>query len=463
MVVLDATVVNIALPGIQHSLHFSATGLSWVVNAYALTFGGLMLLGGRAGDILGRRRVFMFGIGLFTLASLVGGFATSSAWLLIARAAQGVGGAIASPTALALITSNFKEGRERTRAFGIYAAVSAGGSSLGLVVGGMLTDWASWRWVLFINVPIGILLIALTPRFLDETERRPGRFDVVGAVTSTAGIAAVVYGFIRAASDGWSDSLTMVAFVAGVVLLTGFFAIELRANQPIVPLRLFKNRNRAAAYAARLFLVAGMFGMFFFLTQFLQDVLGFSPLKAGLAFLPMTAGLFVAAQAAARLLPKVGAKPLMIVGAALATGGMAWLTQISAGTSYGAGILGPMMLVGFGIAPLFVTLTLAALAGVEPKDAGAASGLVNVMQQVGGSLGLSVLVTVFGTASRNAAKHPVAGSALDQAHHVMAAGVSSAFTVAAICAGAVLLLVTFAISMKPAPQPAPVERVEQPA
>jgi EmrB/QacA subfamily drug resistance transporter len=464
MVVLDATVVNIALPGIQHSLHFSATSLSWVVNAYALTFGGLMLLGGRAGDILGRRRVFMFGIGLFTAASLLGGFATSAAWLLIARAIQGVGGAIASPTALALITSNFAEGRERTRAMGVYAAVSAGGGSLGLVLGGMLTDWASWRWVLFINVPIGLALIALTPRFLEETEKRPGRFDVSGALASTAGIAAIVYGFIRASEDGWSNPLTIGAFIAGLVVLGGFFTIETRATQPIVPLRLFADRNRATAYASRLFLVAGVFGMFFFLPQFLQEVLNFSPLTAGLALLPMTGVLFVAAQVVARVLPRTGPKPLMIGGALLGVGGLAWLSQISATSGYAGAILGPTILIAIGMAPLFVTLTLAALAGVAPKEAGAAAGMVNVMQQVGGALGLSVLVTVFGTYSRRAAHHPVAGGALAQAHHVMAAGVSSAFVAATISAAVVLVLVTFAIRSKPVVRPAaPVEKEPEPA
>lgn len=464
MVVLDATVVNIALPGIQHSLHFSATSLSWVVNAYALTFGGLMLLGGRAGDILGRRRVFMFGIGLFTAASLLGGFATSAAWLLIARAVQGIGGAIASPTALALITSNFAEGRERTKAMGIYAAVSAGGGSLGLVLGGMLTDWASWRWVLFINVPIGLALIALTPRFLEETEKRPGHFDVSGALASTAGIAAIVYGFIRASEDGWSNSLTIGAFAAGVALLAVFFAIETRATQPIVPLRLFADRNRATAYAARLFLVAGVFGMFFFLPQYLQDVLKFSPLTAGLALLPMTGALFVTAQVVARVLPRTGPKPLMIGGAALATGGLAWLAQISATSGYAGAILGPTVLIAIGMAPLFVTLTLAALAGVAPKEAGAAAGMVNVMQQVGGALGLSVLVTVFGTASRHAAHDAVVGGAVARAHHIMAAGVSSSFLVATISSALVLVMVTVFIRSKPEVRPAaPVQHEPEPA
>jgi EmrB/QacA subfamily drug resistance transporter len=443
-------VVNIALPDIQRSLHFSATGLSWVLSAYSLTFGGLLLLGGRAGDILGRRRVFMAGIALFTAASLLGGFAPSAAWLLIARAVQGIGGAIASPTALALITSTFAEGRERARAFGVYAGVSAGGSSLGLVLGGMLTDWASWRWVLFINVPIGIALIAAAPRILSESEPRPGHFDVTGALTSTAGMAGLVYGFIRASSNGWSDPITVGAFIGAVVLLGLFFLVETRAKQPIVPLRLFRDRNRASSYAARLFLVAGMFGMFYFLTQFLQEVLNFSPIKAGLAFLPMTAAMFISSQITSRIMSLVSAKVLMVTGAVLTTVGMAWLSQISDGSSYGVGILGPMVLFGAGVGPLFVPLTLASLAGVAPADSGAASGLVNVMQQVGGALGLSVLVTVFGSSTRNAAKHPIHGSRVAQAHHIMASGVGTAFTVSAICMVCVLVLVALAVRTRPA-------------
>jgi predicted MFS family arabinose efflux permease len=287
------------------------------------------------------------------------------------------------------------------------------------------------------------------PRILTESERRPGHFDVTGALTSTAGMAALVYGFIRASSNGWSDSLTVGAFIAAVVLLAAFFVVETRAKQAIVPLRLFADRNRASSYGARLFLVAGMFGMFYFLTQFLQEVLDFSPIRAGLAFLPMTAAMFASSQATSRLLSRVGAKPLMIVGAVFTVLGMGWLSQISAGTSYGAGILGPMVLFGIGVGPLFVPLTLASLSGVAPADSGAASGLVNVMQQVGGALGLSVLVTVFGTSSRNAAKHPVGATPVERAQHVMASGVGTAFTVSAICMVCVLALVVLAIQTKP--------------
>jgi EmrB/QacA subfamily drug resistance transporter len=441
MVILDLTIVNIALPQIQTSLHFSATSLSWVLNAYTLTFGGLLLLGGRAGDILGRRRVLVAGVLLFSLASLLGGFAPSAGWLLLARAAQGVGGAIASPTALALIATNFGEGPARNRALGIYAAVSSGGASLGLMAGGMLTSWLSWRWVLFVNVPIGIAIALLAPLFIEESPRREGRFDLAGALTSTAGMASLVYGFIRASSSGWSDGVTRLAFAAAVALLALFLTIELRSRQPITPLHLFANRDRSSAHAIRLLLVAGMFGTFFFLTQLVQGVLGFSPLKAGFAFLPMTVALFASARAASRLLPRFGAKRLTVTGTAITAAGMLWLSQVSAGSSYFPGVLGPMLLFGLGVGLPFVGLTLLALSGVEPPDTGAASSLVNVTQQVGGSLGLALLVTVFGTASRSA------GTAT-QLREALAHGISSAFTASTILVACALLLATAAISAR---------------
>ena len=274
MIILDMTVVNIALPHIQASLHFSTTSLSWVLNGYTLTSGGLLLLGGRAGDILGRRRVFIAGIALFTLASLAGGLATTGAVLLAARALQGVGGALASPAVLALIVTSFPEGRERTRALGIYMGVITGGSSLGLVLGGVITEWLSWRWVLFINVPIGLAVVAIAPRFVGETPRLPGRFDVTGAVAATAGVTALVYGFIRAAASGWGDQLTLAAFGAAAVVLALFVLTETRARQPITPMRLFADVSRVGSFIARLLLVAGMFGVFYFLTEFLQKVMG---------------------------------------------------------------------------------------------------------------------------------------------------------------------------------------------
>jgi EmrB/QacA subfamily drug resistance transporter len=444
MIILDMTVVNIALPHIQQGLHFSATSLSWVLNAYTLAFGGLLLLGGRAGDILGRRRVFLAGIGLFTAASLLGGLATSAGMLLAARAAQGVGGAMASPAVLAMIVGSFPEGRERTRALGIYTAVVTAGASLGLVLGGVITEWLSWRWVLFINVPIGIAVVAIAPVFIAESRRQPGRFDLTGALTSTAGMTSLVYAFIRAAASGWGNSVTVGAFAAAVVLLGIFLVTETRARQPITPLRLFSSVGRSGSFAARLLLVAGMFGMFFFLTQFVQDILGFSPLRAGIAFLPMTIGLFTVSRAAPRLLARFAPKTLMLAGMLPVIGGMAWLSTVSQSTGYLSGVLGPMLLFGIGMGVVFVPLTMASLAGVRPEDSGAASSMVNVMQQVGGSLGLAALVTVFGSASRNAAAHPLAGATpLSQAHHVLTHGMATSFLVAAIfdvCALLVILI-----------------------
>jgi EmrB/QacA subfamily drug resistance transporter len=452
MIMLDATIVTIALPKISDSLHFSPTSLSWVQNAYTLTFGGLLLLGARAGDILGRRRMFMVGIGLFTLTSLLGGLAQSSGELLAARAAQGIGAAIAAPSTLALLTSRFTEGPDRLRAFGLYGAVSSGGASVGLVAGGVLTDWLSWRWGLFINVPIGIALILLTPRYLPETPRQPGRFDLAGAVTSTLGMASLVYGFVRAASDGWRDTGTALSFIVGVALLAMFVMVELRAEQPITPLHLFASRQRSASYVARLLLVGGMFGMFFFLTQYLQLVRDYSPLKAGFAFLPMTVALFASVRTVPKLIPRVGGMRFLLSGIALGLLSMVWLTRISAGTQYFPSIVVPMTLLGLGLGVAMIPLTNMAMVGVEPRDAGAASGLVNVMQQVGGSLGLGLLVTVFGTASRSAAKHPLPGvSAHVERHHELAHAIAMAFTGSAIFLACTLAVIVFAARVRPAP------------
>ncbi len=445
MIILDMTVVNIALPSIARGLHFSEPSLSWVLNAYTLTFGGLLLLGGRAGDILGRRRVFIAGIALFTAASLAGGLATSAPWLLAARAVQGVGGAIASPAVLALITASFSEGRERTRALSIYTAVAMGGGSLGLVLGGVITEWVSWRWVLFINVPIGILVALTAPVFLPESERQPGRFDLAGALTSTAGMASLVYGFIQAASHGWGNRLTIAAFAAAVVLLTLFLVNESRVAQPITPLRLFADRGRAGSYITRLLLVAGMFGMFYFLTQFVQDELGFSPLRAGISFLPMTGALFAVSRLSPRLMGRFGAKPLMVVGLIPAVVGMAWLSRISPGSDYVSGVLGPMLLLGGGMGVAFVPLTMASLAGVRPQHSGAASSMVNVTQQVGGSLGLAILVTAYSTAIRNSARQVTHLAGLAQQHQAVVHAMASAFTLAAVFDVIAFLIVVLVI------------------
>ncbi|MCF1507541.1 MFS transporter [Streptomyces glomeratus] len=464
MVVLDATIVNIALPHIQDALEFSTTDLTWVVSAYTLTFGGLLLLGGRAGDILGRRRVFMTGILLFTFASLLGGFAQEPWQLLAARALQGMGGAIASPTALALVTTTFPEGPERNRAFGVFAAVSAGGGAIGLLAGGMLTEWLDWRWVLFVNVPIGVLIVSLTPLYINESERHPGRFDIAGALTSTAGMASLVYGFIRASEDGWRDSGTIGSFGAAVVLLMAFALVEARAKEPITPLRMFAERNRSGTYVIMLSLAAAMFGMFFYIVLFVQNVLGYSPISAGVAFLPVTAAIVIGAGLSQRFLPVLGPKPFMLTGATLVGTGLGWLTFIGTGSSYVSGVLGPMLLFGLGMGLNFVTLTLTAVSGVAQHEAGAASGLLNATQQVGGSLGLSILTTVFGTASRNEAEKQVpkflaSGTAEQKAqfakthqlpapwgHEVLAHGIGTAFLPAA--GMALLALVTAAVVIR---------------
>jgi EmrB/QacA subfamily drug resistance transporter len=452
MIILDMTVVNIALPSIARGLHFSAPTLSWVLSAYTLTFGGLLLLGGRAGDLLGRRRVFIAGIGMFTVASLAGGLATSAPLLLAARGVQGAGGALASPAVLALITASFSEGRERTRAIGLYTAVSMGGASLGLVLGGVITQWVSWRWVLFVNVPIGAAVLLAAPRFLGESQRQSGRFDLAGAVTSTAGMASLVFAFIHAASSGWRDATTLGAFALAVLLLGAFLITESRARQPITPLRLFADPGRSGSYLARLLLVAGMFGMFFFLTQFVQDILQFSPLQAGLAFVPMTFILFAVSRAAPALMARFSPKPLMVTGLLPVVAGMAWLSRITPATSYLPGILGPMLLLGAGMGIVFVPLTMASLAGVGKDDSGAASSMVNVTQQVGGSLGLAILVTVFGGASRDSARQHLAGlTALAQQHQAVVHGMASAFTVAAIFDACALLVILTAIRTRREP------------
>jgi EmrB/QacA subfamily drug resistance transporter len=451
MIVLDMTVVNIALPSMATGLHLTATSLSWVLNAYALTFGGLLLLGGRAGDILGRRQAFMAGLVIFTVASLAGGLATSSGLLLAARAIQGVGGAIASPAVLAAIVAGFPEGRERVRALSIFTAVTMGGSSLGLVLGGLIVQWASWRWVFFINVPIGIVVVALAPRLLADSARRRGHFDAAGAITSTAGMSALVYAFITVASHGWGNRVSLVSFALAALLLGAFLLIETRSSQPITPLWLVRDRSRAASYIARLLLVAGMFGSFFFLTQFVQEVLGFSPLKAGIAFVPMTGALFATSRLAPRLAARFGPKPLMVAGLLPVVAGMAWLGQLNTGTHYFPGVLIPMLLLGLGMGVAFVPLTMASLAGVPPQDSGSAASMVNVMQQVGGALGLAILVTIYGTASRSAAAHPVLhATAAAQARRIRVHGMSASFTAAAIFDAIALVVVAALIRMRTA-------------
>lgn len=444
MVVLDATIVNVALPQMQQALGFSSSGLSWVLNAYTLTFGGLLLLGARAGDLLGRRRTFVAGIAVFTAASLLGGFAPTSGLLLAARALQGVGAALAAPSSLALLTTMFSTPRERMRALGLFTAVSVGGGALGLIMGGMLTQWASWRWVMFVNVPIGVAVIAVGRWVLPETDRQRGTFDLPGAVLSTLGMTSLVYGFVRAASDGWSDLFTIGSFAAGVVLLAAFVLVELRADEPITPLRLFKDRSRTTANVARGLLFAGMFGLFFFLTQFLQDVLGYSSLKTGFAFLPLPVTVFTVSQVTSKVLVhKINGRVLMLGGMALGASGFALAGQLTPDSSY-PHVVSCLLLFAVGNGLSFVPLTSAALDGVPAKDAGAASGLVNVTQQLGGTLGVAILVTVFGNAAKHAGQL-VDASVVAQAHHVFTVGATHAFRAAAAFLVAAFVLVAVAV------------------
>jgi EmrB/QacA subfamily drug resistance transporter len=408
MIVLDATVIITALPNIHEGLHFSSAELSWVQSAYALTFGGLLLLGARAGDIIGRRTVFVLGIGIFTFASFLGGLAQSPAELLVARAVQGAGGAIAAPSTLALLTTNFREGDQRNRALAAYSAVAGGGGSVGLVLGGLLTGLLSWRAGLFINVPVGVALMLLAPRYLEETEPQPGRFDAAGAVTSTVGMTAVVYGFVRAASNGWGDPITVAAFAAGLILLAVFVANERRAAQPITPLRLFASRERAGAYVARMLAVGGMFSMFFFMSQYLQGVRGYTPFETGLAFLPMTLVMFGMVRTVPRLAARYGNTALLTAGLSLAALGMTWLSRIGVDTPFFPAIALPLVMLGLGMGGALAPLTAAGIAGVEARDAGAASGVVNASQQLGSSLGLSILVTVFAANGSEANRHGLA-------------------------------------------------------
>src|SRR5215472_3903823 len=399
MVVLDATIVNVALPHVQRALGFSGGELEWVVNAYAVTFGGLLLLGGRAGDRLGRRRVFVGGLLLFSAASLVGGFATSQWWLLTARAVQGAGGAVIAPTALALITSNFPEGKPRNRAMGVYSAMAGGGGAVGLLLGGILTSSVSWRWVLFVNVPIGILVAAAAPRALAESPRRPGPIDVAGAVTGTIGLALLVYGLSKAATgpDGvshWGDGPVLASLGAGAVLVVSFVLIELRSAHPLLPMRLLADRDRSGAYLIMLCIGTAMFGMFFFLTLFTQTVLGYSAIRSGISYLPFTAGIVIAAGLASRLVARIGPRPLILGGAAAAAAGMFWFSGLTEHAGYLGQLLGPMLVTSCGLGLLFVPLSLVALHNVADQHAGVAASLLNTGQQVGGAIGLAALGTI---------------------------------------------------------------------
>jgi EmrB/QacA subfamily drug resistance transporter len=448
MVVLDATIVNVALPHIQRALSFSNSGLEWVVNGYALAFGGLLLLGGRAGDLLGRRTMFIAGLVLFSAASLAGGFATSPAWLLTARVVQGAGGAVVAPAALALIATTFPEGPARSRAMGVYSAMSVAGTVVGLIAGGLLVTYASWRWVLFVNVPIAVVVALAAPRVLPATNRRiGGRFDLPGAITGTAGVTALVYGLTNAATtqDGishWGDTRVVVSLAAGAVLLAAFAVIEARSHYALLPIRLLRSRDRVGANLIMLAMGTALFGMFYFLTLFVQDVWGYSALRTGVAFLPTTGVMLIGSVAAATLVPKVGARPLLAAGGAGIASGLYWLSQVSEHGSYAGGLLGPGLVVGMAFGLLIVPLTLVGLSGVAEADSGAAASLLNAGRQVGGSIGLAVLGTVAWTVVSDNSGHAVVTSAAYR--HALTVGFDRAFLVAA---GTAVLILVIAVAV----------------
>ena len=466
MVVLDATIVNVALPHIQRALAFSGTGLEWVVNVYALTFGGLLLLGGRAGDLLGRRKVFIAGLIVFTLASLAGGFAATQAWLLAARAVQGAGAAIIAPTALSLVTTTFPDGPPRNRAMGVYAAVSVAGAVVGLIAGGLLPTYLSWRWVLVVNVPIGIAVVAAAPRAFGESPRQRGRFDLPGAITGTLGLAALVYGLSSAAATAngashWSDPKVVASLSAAVALLACFVLIEARSREALMPLRIFGNRDRTGANLVRLCVGTMMFGLFFFLTIFMQAAWGYSALKTGLAYLPMSAAILATSGVSPLLVPRIGARQLLLAGSAIAAGGLFWLSRITEHSTYTGGVLGPSIATGAGLGLLFMPLTLVALAKVDDRDAGLASSLPNVAQQAGGALGLAVLGTVAWTAvaasihsqitaarKRGYPLHAARKVPASITDHALAAGFSRAFEVSALVALLALIITIIVIRVR---------------
>jgi EmrB/QacA subfamily drug resistance transporter len=396
MVVLDSTVVNIALTRIRLSLHFSMADLSWVINAYTLTFGGLMLLGGRAGDVFGRRRMLIVGLVIFTASSLVGGLSTTATMLVIARAFQGVGAAVAAPSTLALIAANFKEGEVRNKALAIFAGVSAGAGSLGLILGGVLVSGVSWRWVLFINVPIGVAVIVLAPRFITEPPRRAGRLDLPGALLSTAGLATLIYGFICIGKGGSALGLIVGLFVAAAVLLSLFFAVEVRSSSPLLPLHLIADRTRGFVYLVMLSISATVFGMFFFISQYAQNALHYSPLRTGLAFLPLTGAIFGLSRVMSRVLTRTGARLPLLCGTTLIAVSLIWLSRTSASQGYLRGIFGPLLLFGIGAGLSYLPMSATILGGVSNHDTGAASGMYQAMQQIGGSLGLAIMISVAG-------------------------------------------------------------------
>jgi EmrB/QacA subfamily drug resistance transporter len=396
MVVLDASIVNVALPSIGTALDFSQGNLSWVVNAYVLTFGGFLLLGGRMADLLGRRRVFMGGLILFALASLAGGFATNDGQLIAARAVQGLGAAIVSPAALSIVTTTFRDGAERNKALGVWGAVAGSGGAAGVLLGGVLTDGLSWEWVLWVNTPIGLAAAALAPMLLAESrsESETRTFDVAGAVSITAALSILVYALVDATDAGWGSTQTIGLLGIAASLTALFVAIELRSRDPVVPFSIFRQHSVTGANVVGLLIGASLFSMFFFISLYMQQVLGYSAIKAGLSYLPLAITIIISAGVASQLTTRVGFKPVLAAGMVFIAAGLVWFSQVSPGGAFLTDILGPSLLAAIGLGLAFVTSTIAAVSGVADRESGLASGLINTSQQVGGALGLAVLATI---------------------------------------------------------------------
>ncbi len=411
MVVLDATIVNVALPHIQSSLGFTEASLQWVINAYTLVFAGFLLLGGRAGDLLGRKRLFLVGLVVFTAASLLDGISSSSGMLIGFRALQGLGAALISPAALSIISTTFAEGKERARALGVWAAIAIGGSAVGLVLGGALTQSLSWRWIFFVNVPVGILTFLAALRIVPESkdEHVHHGYDIAGAVTVTGGLMVLVYGLVNSAQHGWGSTVTIGSFIAAAALLTAFVLIEQRSAEPLVRLSIFRVRSLLTANLAMFLAFSGMFAMFFFNSLYIQNVLGFGPLKAGVSFLPFTAGVMLSAGLASSFAPRIGVRPVAAAGMVLTVIGMVLFARMPVGGSYAVDVLPGMIIGSLGMGAIFMPLTLVATTGLEDEDQGLASGLFNTSQQVGGALGLAILTTI-------AASHTHGGSPAAQVH-----------------------------------------------
>ncbi len=448
MVVLDISIVNVALPDMQRDLHMSQNGLAWVLNAYTLTFAGFLLLGGRAADLWGRRRLFLIGVALFSLTSLLGGLAQSGGQLIAARGLQGLGGAVLSPATLTILTTTFTDPRARARALGMWSAVAGAGGATGVLAGGVLTDLLSWRWILFINVPIGLLVLAVARLVVAESRGEGERptLDWPGALTVTAGLVALTYGIVSTDSHAWGSPLVLGLMAVGVALVAAFLWVESRHRHPLVPLRMFRSRALTGANLIMMLIGAVMFALFFFLSQYLQDVHGYSPLRTGFAFLPMPLAIIIGTQLSSRIVDRVGSRVLLTVGPLISAVGLVLLSRLHATSSYALHIGLPGALITFGIGMSFVPVTLSATGGVDRRDAGLASGLINTTRQIGGSVGLAALLTI--AASR---AHALAGSGAAVAQ---TAGYTRAFSVSSVLlviAAAVALLVLPARPSQPAP------------